>query len=71
MGERQKLGTVAALAKTHNVDIAAIADESAMSCGELIDLASDPLVTIGAHTVDHPALARLNETGMKRDCAGP
>ena len=47
------------LAAFYHVDIAAFCDELCMSWRELAELATDPLVTIGAHTVTHPMLAKL------------
>src|SRR5215475_5369508 len=41
------------LAGRYQVDIAAFCDELCMSWDELNTLAADPLVTIGAHTVNH------------------
>lgn len=43
----------------YGVDATAIAEAEMMSWDELRSLASDPLVTIGAHTVGHYALAKL------------
>jgi peptidoglycan/xylan/chitin deacetylase (PgdA/CDA1 family) len=47
------------LAACYQVDIVAFCRELCMSWEELGELASDPLVTIGAHTVNHPMLAKL------------
>lgn len=50
-----------ALAERYGLDLAALADEYMMTWDELRGLAADPLVTIGAHTHDHYALARMSE----------
>lgn len=63
--EDEQRRAVARLAATHDVDAAALADGLMMDWDEVRHLAADPLVTIGAHTVGHYALARL-ETGRAR-----
>jgi peptidoglycan/xylan/chitin deacetylase (PgdA/CDA1 family) len=45
----------------YQVDIAAFCDELCMTWEELAVLASDPLVTIGAHTVNHVMLQKTTE----------
>ncbi|MGA2895550.1 MAG: polysaccharide deacetylase family protein [Xanthobacteraceae bacterium] len=57
--EAELRGVVRHLAAYYHVDIAAFCDELCMSWPELAELAADPLVTIGAHTVNHLALAKL------------
>ncbi len=49
------------LCATYDVDIAAFCQELCMDWDELNTLASDPLVTIGAHTVNHFMLAKVPE----------
>ena len=49
------------LSARYRVDIAAFCDELCMNWDELARLASDPLVTIGAHTVNHVMLAKVPE----------
>ena len=48
------------LAAVHHVDIAAFCNDLCMNWRELSELAADPLVTIGAHTVNHPMLAKVS-----------
>jgi peptidoglycan/xylan/chitin deacetylase (PgdA/CDA1 family) len=41
------------------LDLAALAEELVMDWDEIRTIAADPLASIGAHTMTHPALARL------------
>ena len=50
---------IRALAARFSLDLAALARELVMDWDEVRALARDPLCTIGAHTMTHPALARL------------
>ena len=52
---------ISQLCDTYGVDMTAQCRELIMSWKEIKNLASDPLVTIGAHTVAHYALAKLPE----------
>jgi peptidoglycan/xylan/chitin deacetylase (PgdA/CDA1 family) len=49
------------LSARYHVQIAAFCEELCMDWAELSTLASDPLVTIGAHTVNHVMLAKVPE----------
>jgi peptidoglycan/xylan/chitin deacetylase (PgdA/CDA1 family) len=60
-GEHDVLREVAALCVRHGVDESAICRELCMSWDELKAFAGDPLVTIGAHTITHPNLAKQSE----------
>ena len=53
------------LAGRYHVDIAALCDELCLDWNGLTTLAADPLVTIGAHTVNHVVLAKAPETSAR------
>jgi peptidoglycan/xylan/chitin deacetylase (PgdA/CDA1 family) len=65
--EHEMRGIVRSLAAYYHVDIPALCKELCMSWRELAELASDPLVTIGAHTVSHPALSRLSQDAAQSE----
>jgi peptidoglycan/xylan/chitin deacetylase (PgdA/CDA1 family) len=52
---------IRALAKRYGVDLSKECREEVMTWDEIRTMASDPLVTIGAHTKDHFAIAKLPE----------
>jgi peptidoglycan/xylan/chitin deacetylase (PgdA/CDA1 family) len=60
---------VAELADVHGVDVAGGRDEL-MRWDELRALAADPLVTIGAHTRTHRALAKLSDAEVRTEMIG-
>lgn len=64
MDEDAARAIVSGLARTHGVDGNALARDLLMTWDEIRALAADPLVTFGAHTNGHYALAKLPE-----DCA--
>ena len=57
--EAETRAIVRNLAACYQVDIAAFCKDLCMDWPQIAQLAADPLVTIGAHTVNHPMLARL------------
>lgn len=63
--ERRKV--VRDLSARYGVDIAAFCDELCMGWDELATLAADPLVTIGAHTVNHVMLAKVSERAARTE----
>jgi peptidoglycan/xylan/chitin deacetylase (PgdA/CDA1 family) len=54
------------LAAGHRVDMAAFCRDLCMDWQEIVDLAADPLVTIGAHTVNHVMLKKLTDDATVR-----
>jgi peptidoglycan/xylan/chitin deacetylase (PgdA/CDA1 family) len=57
------------LSMRYQVDIAAFCQELCMSWEDLTRLAADPLVTIGAHTVNHVMLAKTPERQARAEMA--
>ena len=53
----------------NRVDLEALCRAEAMTWGELREISRDPLCTIGAHTVNHYAVAQLNETDARFELA--
>ncbi len=54
-------GLISGLCDAHGVDLDTLCRDLIMTWDEIRKLAADPLVTIGAHTVTHHALAKLTE----------
>ena len=65
--EAEMRGILRNLAAYYHVDIAAFCEELCMTWTEIAQLAADPLVTIGAHTVNHPALAKLSREAVRSE----
>jgi peptidoglycan/xylan/chitin deacetylase (PgdA/CDA1 family) len=55
------------LTARHAVDIMSFCEELCMGWDELATLAADPLVTIGAHTVNHVMLAKVPEKAARSE----
>ena len=53
----------------HRVDMAAFCADLCMGWDELATLAADPLVTFGAHTVNHPILTKLDDKAARAEMA--
>lgn len=67
IGEFDQRKIIRALAAKYDVDLVDLADRQMMTWDEVRELANDPLVTIGAHTHDHFALARLDSSSARAD----
>src|SRR6516165_2835192 len=65
--EEQLRHVVRDLAARYQVEIAAFCNELCMTWDELAKLAADPLVTIGAHTVNHVMLAKVPEKSARAE----
>jgi peptidoglycan/xylan/chitin deacetylase (PgdA/CDA1 family) len=55
------------LATRHRVDMRAFCADLCMTWQELATLAADPLVTIGAHTVNHPILTMISDQAVRAE----
>jgi peptidoglycan/xylan/chitin deacetylase (PgdA/CDA1 family) len=67
--EAQARAMVSELAQAYSIDPAAVHSGLVMNWDELRELAKDPLVTIGAHTQGHYALAKLSEADARNEMA--
>jgi peptidoglycan/xylan/chitin deacetylase (PgdA/CDA1 family) len=67
LGEDSQRLELRRLAERHGLDLVALADELILTWDELRELSRDPLFTVGAHTHDHFALARLTRDRMRAD----
>jgi len=65
--EQTLLATVDDLARRYGVDMATCCAEQCMDWRELGELARDPLATIGAHTVNHPMLAKASDVQVRAE----
>jgi peptidoglycan/xylan/chitin deacetylase (PgdA/CDA1 family) len=60
---------MAQMAEDYHVDPVELGRNKFMDWGDLRELAADPLVTIGAHSVNHYALAKLPEAEARAEMA--
>jgi peptidoglycan/xylan/chitin deacetylase (PgdA/CDA1 family) len=58
---------VEALAARYGVDVAPVGDALCMTWDEIRELAADPLVTMGAHTVNHVMLGKASEATARNE----
>jgi peptidoglycan/xylan/chitin deacetylase (PgdA/CDA1 family) len=68
-GEGQLLDVVAELAAQAGVDSRALTIEACLGWDEIASLARHELATIGAHSVTHPRLAKLDAAAARREMA--
>ena len=55
------------LCRRYRIDMTAFCADLCLTWDELTALARDPLVTIGAHTVNHPMLAKASEAQVRTE----
>jgi peptidoglycan/xylan/chitin deacetylase (PgdA/CDA1 family) len=67
MPEYEQRQAVRQIASDYEVDLVTMCKAVAMTWDEIRTLNKDPLCTIGAHTISHYALAKLNETDARRE----
>jgi peptidoglycan/xylan/chitin deacetylase (PgdA/CDA1 family) len=58
------------VAARRNIDVDGYCRSVAMTWADMRDLIKDPLCTIGAHTINHYAVARLSEDDAYAEMAG-
>jgi peptidoglycan/xylan/chitin deacetylase (PgdA/CDA1 family) len=66
LDEKKLPGFMADFCGTFNFDMKALCREQCMNWHEIAQLAADPLVTIGAQTLDHVDLSKLNQQELLR-----
>lgn len=67
--EHEMLQCIRQMAEMAGVNCQALTAEACMDWEQLAEFAREPLCTIGAHTMTHPMLAKLDETTMRREIA--
>ena len=67
--EEELRDRVRELCARYNVDLGAICERSCMTWDQIRELAADPLVTIGAHTVNHVILTKVSEKTVRSEMA--
>lgn len=67
MPEREARACVRRLAKDAGFEVTTLTRDLVMTWDELRDFAADPLVTIGAHTRSHYAVAKLDEKSAREE----
>ncbi len=65
LGQKQQRTWIKEFCNANRVDLGAICRAAAMTWDELREISRDPLCTIGAHSVNHYAVAQLDETDAR------
>jgi peptidoglycan/xylan/chitin deacetylase (PgdA/CDA1 family) len=68
--EARQRRAIRKLAEKYGCDLAALARDLVMDWAEIRMIAAEPLCSIGAHTMTHPALARLAPQEAMREMRG-
>ena len=68
--ERELRATVRKIAEAAGYDSSTLCRDLIMDWDEIRELATDPLVTIGAHTCTHYAVGKLSEGEARKEIAG-
>ncbi len=67
LGEMKQRAWIRDFSEANGFDLAGLCAEQRLSWSQIGEMMSDPLVTIGAHTVNHFALARLDAAHARRE----
>ncbi|MBN9025105.1 MAG: polysaccharide deacetylase family protein [Rhizobiales bacterium] len=67
VGEDEQRAAIGRIAAAHGIDTRQMLAQEMMDWDEIRALSADPLATIGAHTVGHYALARLDPRRARRE----
>ena len=67
VGEDEQRRKILNLCSRYGVNLEHLCRSQALNWSQLRELADDPLVTIGAHTLNHAALAKLPEDAAERE----
>jgi peptidoglycan/xylan/chitin deacetylase (PgdA/CDA1 family) len=67
INEDEAVAQIDLAARAAGVDPVAITDREALTREELRDLLADPLAALGAHTMTHPNLARVDAARLKQE----
>ena len=67
MSEADQRAFMRRFANAYGVDMTQYSRDLSLSWSQILELAQDPLVTIGAHTVNHLAIGKLDEAEMQQE----
>lgn len=70
MGQDEQRASIRQMAESQGYDLEALCRRLILSTPELQDISNHPLITIGAHTVTHRAIARLSPDEAMQEMVG-